>query len=529
LDLAAGLAFVLFVAATCGGPIRNALEMDTDEHYEVTKGLLWAKGYPLYTRVWNDQPPLYTVLLGVLFKLLGPRAAVARALAVCFGAILAAGLFHLVRRDNGILAAIVAACCLLAAPGVFRLSCAAMLEVPAIGLALCSLWPVRRWEEDAQTRWLVLSGLVMAVALQTKLTAGIMAPALAAEIALVAFGRMAPRSGGSKVVFSTNGRFRRLAWPLLVSFGSVSCWFVMLGLLFGSGYRQAWASHFGLASPEAKAEISQLALSPALFLEHPEALWGLGGAVLVLPCMRSLRRAAFPLVLLATAALVHFTHRPYWPYYYLHFSLPIAWLTGCAVAGLSKAAWARLAPRSGGPMGGASAQGRTPSRDVRRAKGPWGRGLADWAVLTAATSLISIVGSYGGVRLVSELEEIQAMPRASDDGLVAAMKKYAGHTRWVYTEETIYAFDAGLCVIPELAVMPHKRWWSGQITQDQIVTLLKQYRPQQLLLPAHGVVDGRIAQFAANDYVVAAEASGCRLFVAAPVFNREAHPSAPQP
>ena len=61
MDLAAGVIFVLLAAATCGGPIRNALEIGADEHYEVMKGLLWARGYPLYTRVWNDQPPLLTV------------------------------------------------------------------------------------------------------------------------------------------------------------------------------------------------------------------------------------------------------------------------------------------------------------------------------------------------------------------------------------------------------------------------------------------------------------------------------------
>ena len=79
---------VLLLAALAAGtaePVLTAVEIGMDEHYEVIKGLLWAKGFSLYHQVWNDQPPLYTVLLGLCFKSFGATIAVARLLAVAFG------------------------------------------------------------------------------------------------------------------------------------------------------------------------------------------------------------------------------------------------------------------------------------------------------------------------------------------------------------------------------------------------------------------------------------------------------------
>ena len=55
------IALILVLAVARGaGILASAIEIGEDEHYEVSKAMLWARGYPLYTKVWNDQPPLYT-------------------------------------------------------------------------------------------------------------------------------------------------------------------------------------------------------------------------------------------------------------------------------------------------------------------------------------------------------------------------------------------------------------------------------------------------------------------------------------
>lgn len=94
------MAALVAMAAVSAGPLRSAIEIGGDEHCEVTKGFLWAKGYSLYEKVWSDQPPLYTALLGTLFQYFGATIGVARSLAVGFGFLLLTGCFVLVKQGG---------------------------------------------------------------------------------------------------------------------------------------------------------------------------------------------------------------------------------------------------------------------------------------------------------------------------------------------------------------------------------------------------------------------------------------------
>ena len=97
--------------------------------------------------------------------------------------------------------------------------------------------------------------------------------------------------------------------------------------------------------------------------------------------------------------------------------------------------------------------------------------------------------------------------------LVAEMRQYAKHTRLVFTEETIYPFHAGLVVIPDLAVLPAKRYWSGQITKEQIWITVKRRRPEQLLLPS-GPLSPLAKEFVEAGYVLVYREDGHALYVA---------------
>lgn len=65
------------------------------------------------------------------------------------------------------------------------------------------------------------------------------------------------------------------------------------------------------------------------------------------------------------------------------------------------------------------------------------------------------------------------------------MRSYANRTHWVFTQHHLYAFYAGLKVPPELAVVPYKRVQSRRISSSGILSYLKHYRPEQLLLPVY--------------------------------------------
>jgi len=308
-----------------------------------------------------------------------------------------------------------------------------------------------------------VSGGLVAVALQIKLTAAVVVPALAVELL---FGTPAA---------TRTSWLREAAWALTIWGGTAAGVFAGLVATFGAvPLGILWGTHFSTQMLTHAGGSLGLALWPRLlWCAHPEAFWGTVAALVVLVWRRHWRRLAFPLVWLFTVALVHVCHRPWWPFYYLHFAVPLAWLSGYGIAELFRVAWANAAGRA---------------FRVR---------LQTYGCLAGGSLLLALVTAYGGDRLWSEAERIHSLPRVEESGLVAKMRQYADRTRWVYTRETIYPFHAGLLVVPELAVLSKKRFWSGQITDEQIWATVRRYRPEQLLL------DGRPREPTVQDVVKA--------------------------
>ena len=62
------------------------------------------------------------------------------------------------------------------------------------------------------------------------------------------------------------------------------------------------------------------------------------------------------------------------------------------------------------------------------------------------------------------------------------MANHAPETRWVVTTLPIYAFRAGLPVPPFLAVSSAKRMAGGELSEEQIIAIINEYQPEQVLL-----------------------------------------------
>jgi hypothetical protein len=155
----------------------------------------------------------------------------------------------------------------------------------------------------------------------------------------------------------------------------------------------------------------------------------------------------FPAILLGTTLAIHAVHRPWWMYYYLHLAVPLAWLAGIAAAQLMSRISHLLVLRTSGPI---------------KVKVWEGIGLC---LLLG----LAVVRSEG--RLEGGVKDMQQRPRVSSSPVIARMKEFAGRTHWVCAPRGTYAFHAGLPILPELAVLSLKRFWSGQITKQQVVDL----------------------------------------------------------
>jgi hypothetical protein len=242
----------------------------------------------------------------------------------------------------------------------------------------------------------------------------------------------------------------------LVWLGAVSGTLVGVVLLwYGPG---AWTmmgrSHFSAATRAEGASFS--AFRPAL-------LWDDGGLVflalvgLVVQLGQRRRDLWFPVVWVVTVLLVHWQHRPWWPYYWFHFAIPLAWLAGVGAAEVFRLLWRRFpADRRAG----------------------WRGPVLAWVVW----SLVFAGGlSVALEKVVWEMQRLRRALPGEQDATVQALRVHGAGARWVVTRDLLPAFWAGLPT-PELAVIPLKRLWSGQLTSEQARAVLELYRPELILL-----------------------------------------------
>lgn len=427
--------------------LNMVLMLGNDEGYELLKGFMCWKGYTLYSQIWNDQPPLYTLFVVTVFKLFGPSLMAARILAAGFGLLLFGTVFWLICQRSRIWAAWAAVFFLISSPFILLISVSVMLEVPAISLGLLAACLLFQWEKERKTGWLLVSGIVMGIALQVKLTTVMIMPAIIAQMFT---SRIA---GQNKVQIKQNIR-AILQWGLttILIFG-------MIYFIWARGsFQSSWESHFEDYSAAGFGSPKDFPFQWSLLLNHAEcvvaALAALG-LIIKRNCWRSF---IFPVVLLLTALSIHSVHRPWWPYYYLHIAVPLAWLAGFAITE------------------GFVASSRLLSATSFNLK--W---FTTWKGL-AICGVLALIIVKSERRLEANIASIRSLPTVSESSILTKMAEYSSRTHWVYTENDVYAFEARLPVPPQLTVVMFKRFWSGQLTPSRIVDICRHYQVEQLVL-----------------------------------------------
>ena len=117
---------VLLLSIVALLPLKSVVRIGGDEGYELLKSAMVAHGTPLYTAIWNDQPPLHTLVLSTLFKLFGASALVGRLTSVAFAIVLMTAVLLSIKRE-GILTRLLLGALLLCAPTFLELATSAML------------------------------------------------------------------------------------------------------------------------------------------------------------------------------------------------------------------------------------------------------------------------------------------------------------------------------------------------------------------------------------------------------------------
>jgi 4-amino-4-deoxy-L-arabinose transferase-like glycosyltransferase len=457
--------------------IGNLEEVGFAEGYEVLKGSLCAQGGRLYGEIWNDQPPLHTWLLSMAFRLSNPSMTAARLVASGFGLLLFVSTFGLARRSGGPLAGWFACLTLLGAPEALRLSLAVMLEAAAMGMGLASVWAAFVWKQEGRERWLLFSGLLMGLALQIKFTAALFIPALLADLAVFTwnFSEGAPRIA----VWFLARTLANWTAPLLAVFFAVASAFP------GWSLDLLWFSH---AAASARLPSSE---------GHAFHLGNLDGALpmicgasllLVLPSLlRKWRELLFYYLLIPTLFLIHWFHRPYWPYYVLHFDLAFSLASGLGLAALAAALFRR----------------------ERQASWHAGRTAA---IAFGFSALLAYIGSETFFLAQDFLDHTAHAARIDEPGsLPETLASFRGPGR-LFSTSPLAAFYARMPMIPDLAILPRKRFWSGQINYFSILARLKSAKPSRMILNPNYLAEPGWAQFLEERYELRGVAHGLLLY-----------------
>ena len=477
LPILLALIFLAFTFAYY--PFREKLQFDSDEGLNLMRSMLVTLGHPLYSEVSSDQPPLFTQMLALLFRFTGFEVNPARFLVLLFAALVVWSGAQFLEITWGHLAAILFLPLAIILPQYLRLSTSVMIGVPSIALAAVSMVLVVFWHKQHRNLWLALSGFALALSVLIKLFTGFLAPILLVGITLAAY---------------MESRGERLSWRVLQPALLWSLCFGGLGLVLGLalvGPQNIWS----IIYPHVAAPTTDWLQGGAYTINNrlrdavPILMLGFLGAVLAI-----YKRNWLSLYPLAWGLLAYTLFSFYSPVFYHHqllVTVPVAML-GAAAVGEGLGALVRI------------------------------RGLSYLTHLPALVGLVALVGFiWASIQYAPELDrELMNGPRLSGFSLratggklkvIRTMQEYADQTNWILTDMPMYAFRVQRPVPPILATFSSKRLATGSLTEEDILTAMREYRPEQVLMARFDIP--ALEQYIEQNYTLILSAEYFRLFI----------------
>jgi len=148
-----------------------------DEGANVIKARLLLTRHAMYSEIWSDQPPLFTVLLAGAFAIFGQSVLVGRTLVLAFSGLALLAIACIGRNLAGRRAGLAAALLLALLPHFHQLSKAILIGLPAISVGLVAMAAGFAFHSTGKRRWVALSGALFGLSLLIKpLTAPLYLP-----------------------------------------------------------------------------------------------------------------------------------------------------------------------------------------------------------------------------------------------------------------------------------------------------------------------------------------------------------------
>ncbi|MGI2902396.1 ArnT family glycosyltransferase [Tolypothrix sp. VBCCA 56010] len=428
--------FVGFVLAIRFKPITQSLELDYDEGLNLIKAFLYGQGFSLYTQIWNDQPPLFTVILSQWFHLFGQSIFAARFLIILFSALLIWCFYQIINSELGKIPAFVATLVLFTSGLFIRLSFSVMIGIPSLSLAMLSIYFLNLYQKQYRQPFLILSGGLLALSLQIKFLTVFLIPLMLFSLAL------------TNVTIFPKKQLKIILQPFLWWLGSLGVVFLLIGLCFQqfSHLDQIFESHFHQPSEIKLVNFNNFEYLKKIISPDYEYIFLAFLGILTI-IIKKQRNGLLPLAWLVTATLILIKHKPIWYHHYLLLTIPISWLAAYAIASFLDFCknWHH-------------------SKSLK---------IKKFIFLILSATFIFL--------MITTPANPKGRP-PTDVEVIQLLLKHKNSTHWVFTDRPIYAFYAGLRVPPEMAVISYKRLNSGDLTSKQLLTILQNYCPEQMVL-----------------------------------------------
>jgi len=452
LDVEALLPALLLPIFICLlGPWWSVYQFHINEGINLSKAALVANGYHLYDQIWNDQPPVLTLILAAAHFIFPYNVAVARAIILASASLLLWSSFRIVRRSEGSLAAWAATLALGTSPLILIFSVSVMIDLPAIALAVSAIdQAMVAALEQKRSRYL-LAGVLFGVSLQIKMFTALMVPSL---ICAVLFISNVPGR-------ANHSRTRDVA----ITVGAALITFLAFAIVMREPLlAQLFVPHLMTTQRAVQyySEYHGLIYFGRLLIGEPVLLaLGTAGVIVVLSQPRNLYGCRLiPFLWLCISLITYSIHRPVFPHHLPMALIPLAWLGGSAVHIGTR--WV----------------GTVLANDLRR---------------NSLTSSLFVILIAIGIWRAPSFRNV-VIPENPIAAAMAKFKSNPSDEQWVVTDLGMDAYRAGVLVPPELAVYSSKRWISGYLPPELIISVIQDRRPSQIMfnwLP----LDPKVKQF----------------------------------
>lgn len=460
---------LFFVFTILFMPIKLAFQFDTDEGIELIKAVLYSEGFALYTKIWNEQPPLLTIFLSHWFDFFGKSILTARLLTLSFATLLIWSFCQTLRLCLGRTPAIIGTVLLIVSCNFLRLSVSVMLGLPSLALAMLSIYTLILYQHTPRLYLVILSGSFLALSLQTKLFTLFLVPLLLLQ--LIEFNR--------KDINKQKSIHLHAFYPVFCWLAALFSVFILIGISYNSlRFEQLFQANLGQNVKNAFLHQNSVQDIFLMLLQDCDyVLLAIPGIILLQK--NNLGLSKLPLIWLITVILLLFNYQPIWYHHYLLISIPLTWL---------------------------ATYGATLAFDFFNQKG-WNYSfqpqkhkkltLNKVAVIFLSLSIIIIPIK---IIVIQRQNHLFLQQSQGNREVTTSLLKYKQNTKWLFTDLPIYAFYADLNVPPEIAVFARKRLASGYLTEELITSVMQTYHPEQVILGRFPEIHNYLGYYLKENY-----------------------------